>query len=158
MNIILEEYKRDNANRVYKALEDGIYDAVISDVKIKMSKQGNKMMVLELELQGDKMFNGAHLGGRHENYFVMLNDKYAGVKLHSLLQGVGVDVKPGDNINVEQLITSNVLQNKNVKVKLQKSSYINKNNEIKECNKVMYLIKAEQKPVEQKLNDDDIPF
>lgn len=158
MNIILEEYKRDNSSRTYKALDDGIYDAVISDVKIKISKQGNKMMVLELELQGDKMFNGAHLGGRRENYYIMLNDKYAGVKLHSLLQGVNVDVKAGDNINVEQLMTSNVLQNKNVKVKLQKSSYINKDGETKECNKVMYLIKAEQKVVEQQLNDDDIPF
>ena len=161
MNIILQEYKREKTNNEYRALDDGIYSAKITDTSIKTSKRGNKMMVVSLELQGEKMFNGAHLGGRRENYYIMLNDKYAGVKMHSLLEGCGIDVKIGDEINVEQLIVSNVLSNKNVRVRLEKTSYVNKDGVEKECNKVKYLLQDENKVdaiASAPLNDDDIPF
>lgn len=165
MNIILEEYKRDvKTNDIYRALEDGIYDAKINDVEIKISKNGNRMMCVKIELLGEKMLNGAHLGGRRETYFVMLNDKYAGVKMHSLLTGCGVDVRVGDEINVEQLIVSNVLMNKLVKAKLIKSSYVNKEGKEVECNRVRYLVKADKQQQEdvshvmREISDDDIPF
>ena len=160
MNIILKEYKSEKTNNIYKALEDGIYNAKIIDVSIKTSKNNNKMLVLNLELVGEKMLNGAHLGGRKEKYFIMLNDKYAGVKMHSLLEGVGIDVKVGDEINVEQLIISNVLINKQVKIKLEKSNYENKDGVDVECNRVKYLLKAgrQESVIEDVLNNDDIPF
>lgn len=160
MNIILKEYKSEKTNNIYKALEDGIYNAKIIDASIKTSKNNNKMLVLNLELVGEKMLNGAHLGGRKERYFIMLNDKYAGVKMHSLLEGVGIDVKVGDEINVEQLIISNVLINKQVKIKLEKSNYINKDGVDVECNRVKYLLKADRQEnvIEDVLNNDDIPF
>lgn len=156
MNIILEEYKNEKKN-VYKALDEGIYDAKIKDVELTTSKKGNKMMVLTIELQGEKMLNGAHLGGRMEKYYILLGDKYAGVKMHSLLKGVGVDVKVGDNINIEQLVVSNVIQGKNVRVKLNKDTYINNKGETKECNRIMYLLQSEQSSVEE-MDVDDIPF
>ena len=160
MNIILKEYKSEKTNNIYIALEDGIYNAKIIDASIKTSKNNNKMLVLNLELVGEKMLNGAHLGGRKERYFIMLNDKYAGVKMHSLLEGVGIDVKVGDEINVEQLIISNVLVNKQVKIKLEKTNYVNKDGVDVECNRIKYLLKADRQEnvIEDVLNNDDIPF
>lgn len=165
MNIILQEYKNENKNNVYKALEEGMYDAKIIDVRLQRSKTNKQMLCVTFELQGEKMLNGAHLGGRIERYYIVLEDKYAGSKLHTLLQSVGVDVKPGDEINVQQLVTSNVLINKELQVKLKKTNYINANGETKECNAVSYT-KAKVKHnfintttvVENVIDDEDIPF
>ena len=69
-----------------------------------------------------------------------------------------VDVKPGDNVNINQLVTSNVLYYKNVRVKLKKSTYLNVNGEVKECNSVSYVLKAEKVVVENTFDSEDIPF
>ena len=160
MNIILEEYKGTNRN-IYRALEDGIYNGITKDIKITTSKSGKHMIVVEVELQGEKMLNGAHLGGRIERYYIILNDKFSGTKLFGLLQAVGVDVKAGDEINVEQIICSNVMTNKNVLVVLKKTSYKNKDGEIVECNRIAYLKKCNNVNNNNnsiEINDDDIPF
>lgn len=158
MNIILEEFKVENTNNTYKALDEGIYNALIKDIQLTKSKSGKDMMCVTLELQGEKMINGAHLGGRIERYYIVLNDKYAGQKLHTLLMSCDVDVKPGDNVNINQLVTSNVLYYKNVRVKLKKSTYLNANGEVKECNTVSYVLKAEKVVVENTFDSEDIPF
>lgn len=159
MNIKLEEFNISNIKSEYKALEDGLYDAKIKDVSLMNSKNGKKMMCVTLELQGEKMVNGVHLGGRNEKYYIVLEDKYAGQKLHSLLTACGVDVKAGDNINIQQLVTSNVMSYKLVKAKLKKTNYINANNEVKECNAVSYITThPNQNIISDIITSDDIPF
>ena len=77
--------------------------------------------------------------------------------MFSFLHGAGIDVKVGDEINIHQLIISNVLTGKNVLVKLNKSTYTDKAGNVKECNKVQYIKRTEQ-VVDYAINDDDIPF
>lgn len=167
MNIILKQFEYKNENRTYKALEDGFYNGVVKDVCITTSKNNREMIVVTIELQGEKMLNGAHLGGRIERLYIMLNDEYTPVKLFSFLQACNIDVKVGDAVNIEQLIASNILINKNVVVKLKKTSYINKNNEVVECNNISYIKASEVKQqsafinnnvVEHILDSEDIPF
>ena len=149
MNIILKHFEFDNSNRIYKALEDGFYNGVIKDVYISVSKNNREMLCATVELKGEKSLNGAHLDGRIEKYYILLNDKYTATKMFGFLQACKIDVKDGDAINIEQLIASNVLLNKNVVVKLKKSSYINKDNEVRECNNISYMKAQEikQQPV-----------
>lgn len=172
MNIVLKNFEFENVKNEYKALDVGIYNGYIKDVCITTSRSNKKMICVTVELIGEKFLNGAHLGGRVEKYYILLNDLYTASKLYSLLQACNIDVKVGDEINVEQLIHSNVLLNKNVYVKLKKSNYVNKDGILKECNNISYLKRFENSTVvnmndsehinknvvENTLNDEDIPF
>lgn len=154
MNITLKNIEHES-NNIYKALEEGKYDAHIIDVQIKKTKTNRPMLEMTFELEGEKMLNGAHLGGRKERYNILLDTKYTPSILLNALNNLGIDVKDGDEINVEQLVNCGRLMGRECHVYLIKEYYMDSLGEKKEANKIKFL---SAKPVVMTIDSDDIPF
>lgn len=155
MNITLKEMDKSENNNVYRALDEGKYDASVIEISIKRTKTNRPCLELVFELQGEKMFNGAHLGGRKEKYMILLDTKYTASILLNALRALGIDVRDGDEINIEQLVSSDRLMGRECMVYLLKEYYIDSMGEKKEANKIKFLsLKANP----MSINDDEIPF
>lgn len=146
------EVKKENKEvRVFNALPAGDYDCMVDDVKLITTSTGRPMMEVVLKLFGEASYQGAMLNGRKERYRVLLDTKYTGSILFNLLKALKVDVKAGDDIDVNLLITSGNLKGRLCTVVLDEGDYTDREGNVKKTNNVKFIKKYSE-------NKDNLPF
>ena len=147
----------------FGVIKEGWYISKISNVEITTSKNNNKMLVVEFELIEESRGGRIPFAGHKIKKYLLLEDKYIGAKLYELLKLCDIDVKDGDEIDVEKLVEGGQLLNIYVDAEIIEDTYTNKDGKSVICNRINYIHAIDYKDYRKKvedvvINDDDIPF
>lgn len=137
--MIIDMRNHIEEKEIFKALPTGDYQASVVDTRLSMDNRPT--LIVEFQLIGEPSKDGAMLNNRREKYRITLDTEYTTKILGQLLDNL--DFKYDDKLDVEFMVKCQLLVGKMCKIHLEETEYLNKDGELRPCNRVKYTKKLD---------------